>query len=232
MNCESRDISRIVNSVILKIVYAVLPIVIFIAFSGGCRSDEDESMALAHARSIFKEVFEDFKVQNKQIKLELEEGKNTLLTFKDAIKTAQDKDAEFAKVYTKWKRVEGEVKNLHEKFANLVKGADSFFAELIDKANSITDDQLKTKQLHRINERKEKYTTRLKQSRNKINMLDDVNTKVRDTITALEINYSLDVLEEKLTETFQEIDTMIESIMKELEELSRESESLLTIRFG
>ena len=232
MNYESRYISRIVNSVILKIVYAILPIVIFIAVSGGCRSDEDESMALAHARSIFKEVFEDFKVQNKQIKLELEEGTNTLLTFKEAIKTAQDKDAEFAKVYTKWSKIEEEVKSLHEKFANLVKGADAFFAEMIDKANSITDDQLKTKQLDRINERKEKYTTRLKQSRNKINMLDDVNTKVRDTITALEINYSLDVLEEKLTETFQEIDTMIESIMKELEELSRESESLLTIRFG
>lgn len=232
MNCESRNMSKIVNSFILKIVYAVLPIVIFIAVLGGCRSEEDESRALAHARSIFKEVFEDFKVQNKKIKLELEEGTNALLTFKDAIKIAQDKDAEFEKVYTKWKRIEGEVKNLHEKFANLVKGADSFFTEMIDKANSITDGQLKTKQLHRINERKEKYTTRLKQSRNKINMLDDVNTKVRDTITALEINYSLDVLEEKLTETFQEIDTMIESIMKELEELSRESESLLTIRFG
>ena len=81
MNCESRDVSRIVNSVILKIVCTVLPILIFIAFSGGCRSDEDASKALAHARSIFKEVFEDFKVQNKQIKLELEEGKNTLLTF-------------------------------------------------------------------------------------------------------------------------------------------------------
>jgi len=83
-----------------------------------------------------------------------------------------------------------------------------------------------------LKESRENYTIRLKQSRNGINKLDDVNTKVRDTITALEINYTIDVLEEKLTQTFQEIDTMIESVMKELEELSRESKLLLTKRFG
>lgn len=230
MSCISRSTTRIAKPVILKSVCTIL--LLFLAVSGGCGKDEDASKALAHARSIFREVFDDFKLQNEQVTLELEEGKNTLLTFQEAIRTAQDKDAEFSKVYTKWKKIEREVKNLHEEFANLVRGADSFFSEIAEKANSITDNQLKTEQLQRINERKENYTIRLKQSRSKIDMLDDVNTKVRDTITALEINYSLDVLEEKLTETFREIDTMIESIMKELEELSRESESLITARFG
>lgn len=232
MNCESRNISRIVKSAILNIIRTVLAIVIFMGVSAGCRSDDQPSEALAQARSMFREVLEDFKVQHENTKLELEEGKNTLLTFKETIKTAQDKDAEFAKVYAKWKRVESEVKKLHEKFASLVRGADDYYAEMDARADSITDNQLKTKTLNSLRESKDNYTIRLKQTRNKINVLDDVNTKVRDTMTALEINYSLDVLEEKLTETFQEIDTMIESVMKELRELLLESESLLSIRFG
>jgi len=232
MNFESRDVIRIVNSVILNIMRTVLAIVIFMFVSAGCRSEDDPSKALPEARSMFNEVLIEFNTQREKVKQEFEEGKNALLTFKEAIKTAQDKDVEFAKVYTKWKRIKAEVKQIHEKFANLVSGADALYAELENRANSITDNQLKTKTLNSLKESKENYTIRLKQSRNGINKLDDVNTKVRDTITALEISYTLDVLEEKLTQTFQEIDMMIESVMKELEELSRESESLLTIRFG
>jgi len=231
MNFESRDVSRILNSVILNIMRPVLAIVMFIALSGGCRSDEDASKGLAEARSKFKKVLTEFNAQREKVGLEFEEGKNTLVTFQEAMKTAQDKDAEFAKVYTKWKRVKEEVKEIHEKFANLVSGADGLYAEFGNRANSITDEQLKTKMLHRINESKDNYTIRLKQGRNGINKLDDANTKVWDTMTALEISYGLEVLEEKLTQTFQEIDMMIESVMKELKELSRESESLLTIRF-
>jgi uncharacterized protein (DUF3084 family) len=196
----------------------------------GCRSD-DPAKALPKARSMFNEVLTEFNAQREKVKQEFEEGKNTLLTFQEAIKTAQDKDVEFAKVYTKWKRIEEEVKHIHEKFSNLVSGADALYAELENRANSITDNQLKTKTLNSLNESKGNYTIRLKQSRNGINKLDEVNTKVRDTMTALEINYTLDVLEEKLTKTFQEIDTLIESVMKELEELSHESKLLLTKRF-
>ena len=232
MNCESRDVSRIVDSAIVNMMRTVITIVIFMAVLAGCRSDEDPSKALPKARSMFNEVLIEFNAQREKVEQEFEEGKNTLLTFKEAIKTAQDRDVEFAKVYTKWKRIEKEVKQIHEKFANLVSGADALYTELENRANSITDNQLKTKSLNSLKESKENYTIQLKQSRNGIDNLDDVNTKVRDTITALEINYTIDVLEEKLTQTFQEIDTMIESVMKELEELSRESKLLLSKKFG
>ncbi len=230
MNFGTRNFSRIVNLVILNRIHTVIAIVIFIAIAG-CRSD-DPAKALPEARSMFNEVLTEFNAQREKVKQEFEEGKNTLLTFKEAIKAAQDKDVEFAKVYTKWKRIEAEVKQIHEKFANLVSGADTLYAELKNRANSITDNQLKTKTLNSLKESKENYLFRLKQSRNSINKFDDVNTKVRDTMTALEINYTLDVLEEKLAKTFQEIDTLIESVMKELEELSRESKLLLNKRFG
>lgn len=230
MNFGTRNFSRIVNSVILNKIHTVIAIVILMAIIG-CRSD-DPDKALPKAKSMFKEVLTDFNAQREKVKLEFEEGKNTFLTFKEAMKAAQDKDVEFAKVYTKWKRIEAEVKQIHEKFANLVKGADALYAEFENRANSITnDEQLKTKMLHRINDSKENYIIRCKQGRNGINKLDGANTKVQNMMKALEISYGLEELEEKTSQTFQEIDTMIASVMKELEELSRKSEELLTIRF-
>lgn len=231
MNCESRDVSRIINSAMLNMMRTVFTFVIFMSVLTGCRSDEDPSKALPEARSMFKEVLSEFNAQKEKYYQEFGEGKNTLLTFQEAMKKAQDKDAEFAKVYAKWKRIKSEVKQIHEKFANLVSGADALYAEFENRANSITDEQLKTKMLHRINESKENYTIQLKQGRNGIDKLDDANTMVWDTMTALEISYGLEMVEEKLTQTFQEIDMMIESVMKELKELSRESELLLKIRF-
>lgn len=230
MNVAARHVGRIVNSVTVSRIHIVIAIVFFAAITG-CRSD-DPSKDLSKARSMFNEVLTEFNAQKEKVKQEFEEGKNTLLTFQEAIKTAQDKDAEFAKVYTKWKRIEGEVKHIHEEFADLVSGADALYAELENKANTITDNQLKAKTLNSMNESKGNYTILLKQSRNGINKLDEVVTKVSDTMTALEINYTLDVLEEKLAKTFQEIDTLIESVMKELEELSQESKLLLTKQFG
>ena len=231
MNFGAKNFSQIVKSVILNRMHTVIAMVISMAIIG-CRAD-DPSEAITKARSMFREVFREFKDQRKQYTEEYKEAKDTLLTFKEAMKTAQDKDAEFAKVYAKWKRVEAQVTQVHEKFANLVSRADALYVELENRANAITkDDQRKTKELHKINVSKENYTIRLKQSRNKIDLLDDINTKVRNTMISLEINYTLNVVEEKLAETFQEIDAMIESVMKELDELSRESELLLTKRFG
>jgi len=51
--------------------------------------------------------------------------------------------------------------------------------------------------------------------------------KVTDTMTALEIHFSLDVLEETLSKTFDEIDRMVTSIMADLDELTKESTALL-----
>ena len=66
----------------------------------------------------------------------------------------------------------------------------------------------------------------------KINELDTINRKVQDTVTAIEISYSLDILEEELNKTFQEIDRMISSVMAELDKLSKESKALLSQRYG
>jgi len=207
-------------------VITVIPIL------AGCRPKDDAEL-LPQARSLFQEVLSDFNAQKDKVTSQLEQGKNSLLTFQEAITIAEDKDAEFKKVYTKWRNVESEVQRLHEKFAGLVKGADSLYAELYGRANSITtSDALKTRTLQSLDESKQNYTIRLKQSRTMIDALDGLYTKVRDTMTALEINYTLDLLESRLTETFQEIDQMIQSVTIELDQLSRESELLLSKRFG
>lgn len=196
----------------------------------GCRSD-DPDMALSRARSIFQAVITDFETQTNKVRAELEEGKNTFLTFGEAIKIAQDRDAEFAKVYSKWRRVESEVKKIHDKFENLVKGADDFMDTLEFRANSITDDKGRERSSSRLNESKDKYIIQLRRSKERINKLNEVTTAVRDTMTELEIHYTLEILDERILETFKEIDTMIAATMVQLNELLIESNSLLELRF-
>jgi len=185
-----------------------------------------------HVRDQFKEVIDDFDEQKQQVAEEFQEGKEVLLDFKEAIKKAKNKDAQFAKVHNKWEEIEKTVKELREKFIELVKTADNFFAVLEEKANSIQDPDLREKTLNELNKSKQKYIERLRITKLKINELDRVNKRVEDIITALEISYSLDILEEQINKTFKEIDMMISSVMKELDELSKESKALLNRRYG
>ncbi len=201
-------------------------------FFSGCSNVDNVPADVKKARNEFKEIIEEFDDQKNEVAEEFQEGKQVLLTFKEAIKKAKDKDAEFAKVHNKWERIEDTVKKLHNKFKLLVQTADNFYAVLEEKANTIQDQDLRAKTLTDLNASKQRYIERLKKTKIKINELDVINRKVRDTITALEISYSLDVLEKELNKTFEEIDKMISSVMEELDKLSKESKALLSQRYG
>ena len=182
---------------------------------------------ISKAKSMFQEVIEDFDEQQNDVTESIDNGKDSLLTFKEAIRQAKNKDAEFAKVYTKWERVKNDVVDLHKKFEGLVKGADSFYTSLEKRAQTIGDEELKNKSYKQLTESKENYTLRLKSTKAKINELDNLYQKVYDIITALEITYSLDILEEKISKAFNEIDRMVESVIPELNALIKESKALL-----
>lgn len=198
----------------------------------GCSDVNNVSANVKKARNQFKEIIEEFDEQKNEVAEEFQEGKQVLLTFKEAIKKAKDKDAEFAKVHNKWEYIEETVKKLHNKFKLLVQTADNFYAVLEEKANTIQDQDLRAKTLADLNASKQRYIERLKKTKIKINELDTINRKVQDTVTAIEISYSLDILEEELNKTFQEIDRMISSVMAELDKLSKESKALLSQRYG
>ncbi len=194
------------------------------------KSVEITSKGLKGARTRYKEALDKFDTQKEVYSQKLEEGKDTLLTFREAMTAAQDKDAEFAKVYTKWKEIELEVIQVHDKFATLVTCASIFFEELENKANTMTAEHLKAIIVDKIAKSRERYAARIVQCTKGIDRLSVVNVTVNNSMIALEIGFALEVLEAELDRIFQEIDVMIASIIKELNMLSQESKELLEIR--
>lgn len=182
------------------------------------------------ARKRYEEALDEFDVQKEQYSQELEEGKNVLLTFQEAMKIAQDKDVEFAKVYTKWESIESAVEQIQEKFANLITGADILYAELERRAECITGEHLREITLAKIAKSRKLYSLRLRECQDGVNKLSIANTLVQNTMIALEVSYGLDVLEETIDRTLREINEMVEAVMVQLEKLTQESRQLLEIR--
>lgn len=210
----------------------MISLIISSFFFSSCSDTNSISTNVKKVKNEFKEIINEFDNQKNEVADQFQEGKDVLLDFKEAIKRAKDKDAEFAKVHNKWEEIENTVRELHDKFKLLVETADQFYAVLEEKAHTIHDSTLSEKTLNDLNRSKQRYIKRLKQTKVKINELDIVNRKVEDTITALEISYSLDVLEAELSKTFKEIDQMITSVMEALDKLSQESKALLSQRYG
>ena len=218
----------------LQLIPTLVLLMGFASLCVGCSKEvKDEARRAAkQAGSMFQEVLGDFKKGMEAVGEGIKEGKDVLITFKDAIREAKNRDAEFEKVYNKWQRVEKEVSELHSLLEKLVTTAETFFDETTKRANSITDVSLRDGTLATIQERRSSYIVRLKKAKTSIDQLDIVNRTVNDTMTALEIQYSLEVLEEKLTKTFEEIDRMVSAIMKDFEELIEESRKVLEMQTG
>ncbi|MBC8465982.1 hypothetical protein H8D57_03055 [bacterium] len=202
-------------------------VLLLLACIAGCEIPQKYSKSVLEARSAFAEILDDFETQTKRVHQEVDEGCQSLLDFKQLIKEARDKDKEFGKVYTKWEHVEQEVVRLKKKFEDLVKSADKLFADLRDRANSIVDQTKKQKSLERIKDAEAKYIVRLKQAKNGMGKLDEVNTKVNDVMKELEVLYVIESIDEKIDVAFSEIDVLVKSVMTELNELLTESRSLL-----
>jgi len=211
-----------------KFAFAIFGIMILLMIIVGNGNRAGSTNSMADVRTSFKKVIDNYDSQRSNMEQIFEEGKNSLMTFKDAIRIARDKYAEFGKVYDRWEYVEQEIKKLRAKYDELVKGAEEFYSELETTANSITDPDLRSASLRRLQKHRNRYYQRLRETESKLDVLNVGVVKVTDTVKALEINYTLNVVDETIYQTFQEIDTMITEVMPELEKLTAESKELLT----
>jgi len=215
------------NNKTSKIVIAIFGILILLMIIIGDGKHAGTTSSMADVKTSFKEVIDNYDWQRGKMEEVFEEGKNSLLNFKEAIRFARDKYAEFGKVYDRWEYVQREIDKLKLKYEELVKGAEEFYSEIEASANSINDPDLRSSSLGRLKKHKTKYYIRLRETEKKIELLAGGVVKVNDTVKALEINYTLNVVDETIYQTFQEIDNMITEVMPELEKLTKESKELL-----
>lgn len=182
---------------------------------------------MLQAKTDFGASIEQFDAQSKTVQQELDSGGQSLLTFKDAIKTATEKYPEFEKVYKEWNKVDAQIKALDDKLNSLDQMSITFYQAAKEYAATITDAELQSGVINKLDSSEGEYRARLEKARQSVARLKEARTKVDDTMKALEISFSLEVAEQKMDAVFAEIDTLVTQVMDELGALSQQSRELL-----
>lgn len=189
----------------------------------GCAPPIEPKSTLAEIKQAFQTSILELETEQKKVKTDFKEGRSSLLSFQSALKSAQDKDKEFAKVYNRWSIIQGRITSLYDKFLSLVDGADRVYTELDNRANKIMNIDLRERIKTELQASIERYASRLKLSKSGIDRLRDKATKVTDVMSALEVRFTLKVVEDELGTIFKEIDETVEAVMAQLEVLIEES---------
>ncbi len=182
---------------------------------------------MLEAKSRFGATIDQYDQQRIVVQAQFEQGKQSLLSFKDLVKEAQDKHPEFQKVYSEWRKVEQQIDALDEKLTHLEQMSNQFYNAAKEYAGTINDEQLKTSIIQKLDDSRTRYLARLEQAKISVSSLHQAKIKVDDTMKALEISYSLEIAETQMDEVFTEIDRLVELVMADLEVLSQESRGLL-----
>jgi hypothetical protein len=181
--------------------------------------------------SDYKEILKDKNIdlgeKNDEVSSEYKNGIKSLFTFTSILKESKNENEAFGSVHDSWEDIESAVEDLNDDFKNLVKSADDLFRHATEKANSISDNRLKSMSLKKIESSKSLYTEKLIKSRQSLSKLDILNTQVKDKITALEINYTLDTLDNVITSSFSGLDNSVSEIISELKRLEQETDVLI-----
>lgn len=191
---------------------------------------EEESPAkriLSQQREVFAQIIQGFEEESSGLRNVLEEGKESLLSFRENIQQARNQDAEFNAVYTRWEAVEKKTRTLKEEFKKLTDGAADFYATAINHAETIHDKILREDSLQYIGQSRASYLLKLKETQGAIQQVDAMKTAVDDTMKALEIRFAVDTVDQRLTEMFVRIDQMVADVLLALKELEAESQLVL-----
>lgn len=183
--------------------------------------------SLIDLKEDFKEDVKTFDEQKVEVSTEFSETKTLIFSYASILKRSKNENLQFGKLHDKWEDTVVEVTSLESKFIQLVKSADTYFVEIEKRANSINDAKMQNDSFLKIKSKKKQYTTQLKQSRAGIERLRKTNIKVKDLIIFLEINFSLKSLDKELADRFSIIDDTVKSVMKDLDDLNKQSQVLL-----
>jgi len=207
---------------------AVCVFVVAWSVVAGCSPHLEPKGTLAEVKEAFQDSILQLEAEQQAIKTNFKSGRSALLTFQSALKSAVDKDSEFAKVQNKWHEIQDRISVLYDKFLGLVDGADRVYTELDNRTNRITDEEIRTPLQAELQASIERYAARLRVSKAGIDRLRAQATRVTDVMSALEVRFTLKVVEDELGGIFKEIDDTVESVMAQLEVLIQESKRFPT----
>lgn len=182
---------------------------------------------LSRQKEVFGRIIGEFGDESDGLKDVLEEGTHSLENFRSAIREVRDRDAEFDRVYVDWEKVSSNTAVLKKQFEQLVEGAAEFYATAEEHAETIHDETLRTESLDYIHQSQSSYLERLEETKVAIQQVDAMKVAVDDTMKAMEIRFAVDIVDRRIAEMFEQIDQMVDDVLRALNDLEVESQQVL-----
>ena len=203
----------------------LLPSLLFV----GCKGKSPEDLPKYKKR--FKAQIASFESQKEKADDRVEDGVNTLTGIQQALENAKNVDAEFAKVYGKWEKVNKEVENLNKEYNKLKSDAENLFAAMERQTASLNDQKAKTELTRGIQTNKSTYQQTLAKTEEAIGELRSLHDEAKDVIKALEVAVALGEIS-GVNEGLKNIQDKVGVIMADLNESIKESKEMYEKKMG
>lgn len=215
------------QSIFMKTVFSLSSIV-FIFFLSSCyRGPED----LPKLKKKFQSQINQFEKQKENTDDKVEVAVEKLTTFQQAIKDAENTDAEFKKVYNQWHRVNKEVDDLNKEYERLKGDADNLFNAMEKQTESLSDATTRNELNGAIAKTRGSYNKTLVNTEKAVNSLNSLHVEALEIIKALEVAVAVGEIT-NINDGLKNIESRVDAIMDELNISIAQSKELYEKRIG
>ena len=195
--------------------------------SGCYRGPED----LPKLKKKFQSQINQFEKQKENTDDKVEVAVEKLTTFQQAIKDAENADAEFKKVYRQWHKVNKEVEDLNKEYERLKGDADNLFNAMENQTNSLSDATTRNELGNAIAKTRGSYNKTLSNTEKAVNSLNSLHGEALEIIKALEVAVAVGEIT-NINDGLKNIESRVDAIMDELNISIAQSKELYEKRIG
>jgi len=211
----------------MKSFFWINSLFVVILMSSCYRGPED----LPKLKKKFRSQINQFEKQKENTDDKVETAVEKLTSFQQAIKDAENADAEFKKVYNQWHKVNKEVEDLNKEYQRLKDDADNLFNAMEKQTNSLTDATTKSELNNAIGKTRGSYNNTLQNTEKAVNSLNSLHGEALEIIKALEVAVAVGEIA-NINTGLKNIESRVDAIMEELNITIVESKDLYEKRIG
>lgn len=202
--------------------------ILFIFLVSSCyRGPED----LPKLKKKFQSQINQFEKQKENTDDKVEVAVEKLTTFQQAIKDAENTDAEFKKVYNQWHRVNKEVDDLNKEYERLKGDADNLFNAMEKQTEGLSDATTRNELNSAIAKTRGSYNNTLSNTEKAVNSLNNLHVEALEIIKALEVAVAVGEIT-NINDGLKNIESRVDAIMDELNISIAQSKELYEKRIG
>ncbi len=196
---------------------------------GACSKKSPED--LPKYKKKFRTQIASFENQKGKANERVEDGVELLNGLQAALENAKDKDAEFAKVYGRWNKVDKQVNNLFKEYEDLKQDAENLFNALDRQTSSLKNESTRGTLQKALTTSRVDYEKTLARTEEAINNLRTLHDEAVDVVSALEVAYGIGQISE-INDGLVSIENRVNVIMEELTSSINESKALYETKIG